>query len=253
MIRRELHDQLWWISQAQRCAVAAKIAEHVGNQRFLAISPKVAIAAANLDAGWTQIDLDQPARDATELNRGTVLELWQSSGDRAATVDPYAGLLVTLAGFWKSMAAGGSGLAQWDANDTRVRFDLNRFQHAMIERMEALRLQCGLRIDKPLKFGLAENSRDSAEKQLRIDFNWLQTIDTLSAALCRGGAPAMHLIAWARGNKSVELIADVHSLRATVNPWPFDLARIELPILAHPADGAAEARWFTIELAAFTI
>lgn len=260
MILREQRDETLLIPQAERCRVADTLASRVGNNQFDALSPSVRAATRWIDRAIDDA-LTTPT-DVRQLERAAQMTLWERSSREAAAIDPYAGLLLALRGFWNSIQAGTGSQTQWQDDSTRLRFDLNRFQHMMIELLEALRQQCGLRIDRPLKYGLAENTRDPRERRLRSDFEWLGLLAELSESVCRATPPITALSARPRGlGRPVAFTLEVSDTRLLLHPWPFDRARIELIVEARSVSRrdspmelvALPHKTFAIELGPLTI
>jgi hypothetical protein len=247
MIRRQMADQFWMITQQDHALLAGRLAEAWGNHRFARLDPdrqeSVIRGIALHDCGWPAHDerptLDEQGRprDVFHTPHVITLPLWMESARRAAEADPYAGLLVSL--HVLALSASSRLPAQpaterpFDPDRARERFELNRFQHAQIELQESLRQRLGLRTDLPLHFGLAESAADPREQKLVFDFRLLQAMDFLSLAICCTQPPGqetgpvyLHPGGMMRPLKLRRTTAD----RLGVNPWPFALARIESTI-----------------------
>lgn len=234
MIRRQVGDEYWLISQHEHALLSGELAKHAGHEAFEPPSGPEAVLGISLhDCGWPLHD-DQPTLnsrheplDVFEAPRPITLPVWLRSVEIAIEKDPYAGLLVSLHALALStLATGQSGAAakSWDLSDPRARFEINVFQHRMIELQEQLRRKLGMRTDLPLKCGLADDSKDPAEVRLIGDFRWLQAMDILSLALCCTEPPfKTYAPLGLRFSRS-------RDQRLIVKPWPFSVRKIELKV-----------------------
>ncbi|HEY0007929.1 MAG TPA: DUF3891 family protein, partial [Tepidisphaeraceae bacterium] len=119
--------------------------------------------------------------------------------------------------------------ARFDNQQLRQQFDLNKFQHAVIEHLEKLRAKAGLTTSKPLRLGLADGWSDSREEELKFDFKYLQVMDQLSLGICCTIPPHATSFAFFErpGGETVQLEIqrpDPGTLK--VAPWPFDREKI---------------------------
>ena len=280
MIRRQVGKEYWLIAQDDHAAISGRLAEHLGNDCFAApccASAKLGIAMH--DCGWPIHD-DHPTLnprhqplDVFESPRQVGLRIWDASVERALARDDYAGLLVSLHVLQLSLyATGQSPLSgdKWDLTDPRARFEVNRFQHKMIELQESLRQRLGLRTDRPLKHGLAEDSTDAREQRLKFDLRWLQLMDQLSLSICCTKPPFEKIgPVLARPGQEPAFLrvipCDSNVLR--LDPWPFGPEKVaaEVPYRPLPADpfasdadfqaayAAAATNRFTVTLLPHTI
>jgi hypothetical protein len=280
MIRRHVGPEYWLIAQHDHALISGELAEQLGNGHFTPPSSCSAILGTALhDCGWVLHD-DEPTLngdrvplDVFETPREIGLRVWEESAQRAATQDDYAGLLVSIHCLWLSIFASEqapiSG-SRWDLSDPRSRFELNRFQHNLIELQEALRQRLGLHTDRPLKHGLADDSQDPKEQKLVCDFRWLQAMDRLSLAICCTVPPfgSMEPVLPRVGGKpcAIQLARPKDDL-VIVKPWPFhgDTVAVAVPFRRIPAHTfasdhefresyrAAAVENFTVTLRANTI
>jgi hypothetical protein len=246
MIRRQVGaESFWLITQHDHAQVSGQLARHLGNASFAPPSSESAMLGIALhDCGWPIHD-DRPTLntnhqplDVFETPRELGLEVWDASAIRATQRDDYAGLLVSLHGLALSVFATSqspvvSG-SPWNMNDTRARFELNRFQHKMIELQESLRQRLGLRTDRPLKHGLAEEAGDAKEQRLTFDFRLLQAMDRLSLSICCTHPPfaAIEPLIPRPGEAAQSIrVARPRSDLLHLHPWIFasDEVRIDLP------------------------
>lgn len=242
MIRRQTSEGYWLFAQHDHAVLAGDLARQLGNAQFAPPEPfePVIQGIANHDAGWPLHDAHptlSPAKiplDVFESARQITHRVWLESANRATAIDPYAGLLVCLHGLALSaMSVSTNQPAKFDPQQLRQQFDLNKFQHQMIERLERLRPQVGLRIDRPLRLGLADGWTEPAEDRLRHNFRLLQAMDLLSLSICCTTPPDFipgH-VHTRPGSPTVKLQATrptPHELR--VSPWPFGVRRFEVSV-----------------------
>jgi len=240
MIRRQVAEEFWLIAQIDHAHLAGKLARHFGNTLFQVPQPfeQVVTAVAEHDAGWPLHD-DSPTLNAKGLPLDVFetpwqigLPVWSASADRAERNGPMTGLLVSLHSLALSVFAASSNVSmqheQFDLSQQQAQFEFNKFQHREIERQERLRQKLGMRLDRPLKYGLADEGADEAEDRLRFNFRLLQAMDLCSLAICctkppadhtfdvhqKIGAPAIHMELRREGNDLL------------VEPWPFDVESI---------------------------
>ena len=282
MIRRRAGDEWWLIRQADHAAVAADLARHVGNRDFARPEPfgDWLAAVARHDDGWIDHDdgrIDgQPTltaagepRDFAESPAPLALPVWTRSADLAGRAGDAVGLLVGLHGLHLSADAVGRPTPgerrrgeSFDADDLPTRFAVNKFQHAEVERQEALRERLGLRVDRPLRLGLAERlppgrdeaASDPAELDLMSRFFLLRAMDQLSLAACRDRAPPGRIAPVCPRPGSTALALSVERPTPSlvrVTPWPFDAPRVgvAVPYRALPARPFADARDYRDALA----
>jgi hypothetical protein len=239
MIRRRNESGLLLIRQVEHARLSAELAAAVGNDRFATVLPRdqVLQAVELHDAGWPLHD-DAPTvtprgepTDAFEMPLETALRIWSASTEIARDADAYAGLLVSLHGIALSQhVRPASGHSQ------KENFALIKFQHAQIEIQESLRVQLAMRVDMPLRHGLAEAGGKADEDLLLRNFRLLEFADQLSLNLCfdqcrfadvtlipQHGASVVHLTLWRRDTGNFVL-----------DPWPFHGQELQLTVAALP-------------------
>jgi hypothetical protein len=266
MIRREVGSDFFLITQTDHAALSGQLAQHFGGGRFARPSPRAITAVNQHDAGWSLHDDDPTLNDrhrpldVFEVPRPLALQVWAVSADRAEVVDPYAGLLVSLHSLARSIYANTHLPARekFDIAQMQAQFDLNKFQHREVERQEQLRNQLGFRIDIPLKHGLAEQGKSPEDDRIAFDFRLLQAMDLLSLCLCCTHLPAQETneVLTAPDGRAIKL--KIHrDVRGNlhVNPWPFDVKRLELqvPFRRLPARDDADVEDFRRRYRAATI
>lgn len=242
MIRRQTTEGFWLITQHDHAAVAGALARHLGNEQFVRPDPFEAtvLGITHHDSGWPLHD-DHPTLSAARLPldvfespRQITHRVWLESANRAIAIDPYAGLLVCLHGLALSAASVSANQpAKFDPQQLRQQFDLNKFQHQMIERIEHLRPQVGLRIDRPLRLGLADSWTEPAEEMLKYNLRMLQAMDVLSLSICCTTPPdfiAAH-VPPTPGAQGVKLkITRPTPNEVRVSPWVFGVAHLEVSV-----------------------
>jgi len=281
MIRRQVDTEYWLIAQDDHAKIAGELARNIGNSRFVGPSSPSAILGITLhDCGWPIHDehptLNQQRlpRDVFESTREVGLPVWEASAERAAAQDAYAGLLVSLHSLALSVFATSSAPIsgqRWDLSDPRARFEVNRFQHGMIELQEGLRERLGMRTDRPLKYGLCEDPVDDPlEQKLLFDFRWLQAMDQISLSVCCTKTPFSRIgpILPKPGAAPQTLkVARPSDTQLWLDPWPFDVPQISVQVpfrrlsdqrfadeqQFRAAYGAAQVEQFTATLTAHTI
>ena len=244
MIRRDAGGDFLLITQVDHANVAEQLAAHFGNGKFarpLPLEPLLTAVAMH-DQGWPLHD-DEPTLngrglplDVFEVPRSIALTVWAASAERAAAVDRYAGLLVSLHSLSLSIHASSAPPGKhekFDVQKMHEQFAVNKFQHREVERQEELRHALGFNTDVPLKHGLAEAKVSPDEDRVRFDFRLLQAMDLLSLCLCCSNLP--------QGETNDVLkstTADPIKLKLRrrpdgvlhVDPWPFDVDRIEIRV-----------------------
>jgi hypothetical protein len=258
MIRRDVGAEYWLFFQHDHARLAAEIAAALRSP----LSDSARLGIELHDIGWKThddnptVDSEHRPLDVFETPRQLALPIWQDSAQQAADRDPFAGLLVSLHGLALSLfATGASPLAgcRWDMAEPRVRFEVNRFQHRMIEMQESLRRKLGLSVNLPLQHGLAEQSTDPRERQLEFDYRWLAVMDQISLCICCTNPPFQCLQPAPESPGGKPMALDVRrpdSQTLTLSPWPFNSAQLNvsipyrpIPVREYPDDAALRAEF----------
>lgn len=230
MIRRQVGQEYWLVTQDDHARLSGELARHLAGGCIPHPSCEAARLAIEMhDSGWPLHD-DQPTLnprkqplDVFESPRPVTIPVWERSAELAMARDPYTGLLVSLHVFGLSIFAvehGSSISSTWSLTDARARFEINRFQHRMIEIQETLRRQLGMRTDLPLTHGVSDDASDPAEVRLKQDFACLRAMDQLSLCICCTKPPVKKL---EPPGVRVEYVGDeIH-----LDPWPFAIETIE--------------------------
>jgi hypothetical protein len=235
MIRRHVGDEFWLITQDDHAQISGHFAAAIGNDLFSPLSSTPAILGIALhDCGWPLHD-DQPILndenlplDVFETPRDIALKIWEASAENAVRRDNYAGLLVSLHSLGLSVYVAGLSST---LTDPRNLFEMNRFQHKMVELQESLRQRLGMKNDRPLKHGLSMDARDPREQKLLFDFRWLAALDRLSLAICCTQPPfdAMEILPRiGEPTMSIKIVRDGNEL--LLDPWPMNNSRIEIDV-----------------------
>jgi hypothetical protein len=249
MIRRGTSGSLILISQHEHSRLCGEMARKLGNALFASPLPFAATIGAitEHDCGWAAHD-QWPALNEKglpshvfEAEMGTALDAWAKSVDQVAASHPYAGLLVSL----HTMAlANRASMREPEGSDELSRqqaFRVRRFVHRQIEMQESLRGRLGMRIDLPLRGGLAELGRSPEEDLLRANFFLLEFLDQLSLNLCfdqlifsrvdavypRPGEPSIGVRVGREANGVMRL-----------DPWPFNSEQLDFDVPARSIRGA---------------
>ena len=243
MIRRDTDRGLILISQHDHSLLCGEMARRLGNALFASPLPfdSTVRAIAEHDCGWAAHDqwpaLNERGLPAHvfEAEMATALDAWGKSVDQIIAADAYAGLLVSL----HTMAlANRASMRQPEGADEFSRqqaFRLRRFVHRQIELQESLRDRLGMRIDLPLRGGMAEPGRSPEEDLLRANFYLLEFLDQLSLNLCfdqlvfgrieavypRPSEPSIGARVGREGNGAMRL-----------DPWPFNSETVEFEVPA---------------------
>ncbi|GIW76921.1 MAG: hypothetical protein KatS3mg104_1984 [Phycisphaerae bacterium] len=239
MIRRQTLQGYELITQDDHAILAEDLARQVDAEFMHSPDPAEAtfLGIRHHDAGWRLFDdlpVLSPAKiplDVFEAPRHITHRAWLKSADKAVSVHPYAGLLVCLHGLSLSaMNVSSNSPVRFDPQQLRQQFELNKFQHQMIEKLESLRGQIGLRIDRPLRLGLADGWTDPEEEKLKHNFRFLQAMDVLSLWVCCTHLPSALSASLSRAPGQPLFRMNVHRLSAEelrLDPWIFRYDRVE--------------------------
>lgn len=230
MIRHPQGDAFLLFSQHDHALLSGRLAERISGSLIARPSPQTIQGIALHDCGWPLHD-EEPTLNANgdplhvfETPPAIATSVWSASARRAANVDPYSGLLVSLHVLHLSLMSQASHPAPKDV------FELNKFQHAQIELQERLRTAVGLRIDRPLTHGLAPPGTSTAEDQLLFDFRLLRAMDALSLALLCAEKLSITmdgLLSRPGGEPlSISLLRPAE-FTVRLDPWPFEASPLE--------------------------
>jgi hypothetical protein len=233
MIRHRRGNEFFLFTQHDHALLAGKLAEEISGSVLARPSAATISGIALHDCGWPLHD-DRPTLNAKgeplhvfETPPKIATRNWTASARGAADVDPYAGLLVSLHVLHLSLMSQASHTAPDDV------FELNKFQHAQIERQEELRPKVGLRIDRPLTHGLAAPGISAAEDLLLFDFRLLRAMDALSLALLCS-EPLSITMDGLRAKPGGALIyvsvERPEEFTVRLEPWPFRAGPLEYPV-----------------------
>jgi hypothetical protein len=254
MIRRLEGKDFLLICQPHHAHAAGEMAKRFGNALFPPPTPfdPVILGVSEHDCGWTEADRN-PHRnvrgwplDIFDGDWEHSLEIWAQSAALMAERNPYSGLLVSL--HVMHLAAQASQSLRDAQHDSvrRTAFLFNRFNQKQVELQENLRIKLGMRVDQPIRGGIADAGRSPEEDLLRGNFRMLQFLDQISLVACYDNVIFSSLIGL-QGRKA-DAVVDVRIRRTApgnfqLAPWPFDVETIELTI---PARRIA-ARKYTVD------
>jgi hypothetical protein len=243
MIRRDQGNEFVLITQQDHALLSGELARHVGNGLFARPAPfdRVIQGISLHDCGWPTHD-NHPTLNANgqprhvfESTPDISLPIFTTSVDRVIAKDKYAGLLVSL--HTMALVAHAATHQSEDASENARQelFRLNRFLHRQIEIQEGVRLSLGMRIDLPLRGGLAGPGRSEDEDLLLANFHLLEFLDQLSLILCfdRMVFDKVRPLFSQPGTAPLEMRIERESENIVrVDPWPFDVEQIEMQIPA---------------------
>ncbi len=223
MIRHRQGSDFLLITQNDHAVAAGLLAVHVGNGTFAPPSPfgPTITAISMHDSGWPLNDnsplLDEQGFPLHVMESPPRISTcaWSESTARAAAVNDYTGLLVSLHGLRLSALVGSRGRPGHPAD----LFELNKFQHRQIEIQETLRKRLGLRIDRPLELGLANPGCDEDEDLLRFNYRLLTAMDQISLDACCS-EPLFHSIDGVHPRPGTKRSRSASSIpRLSSSPW----------------------------------
>jgi hypothetical protein len=200
------------VGQLSHAWLSGQIARAWGNDRFPGPDPReeIALGAEQHDIGWAEFDLDPPfnpdsglPRNFLELSVEEHLEIWRGAPERLVSQSLHAALVVSMHG--RSL----SELRARATGDASPALQ----EHIEEERARQDRLRALLGV-----------SEDAAERTRRLMWTW----DGLSLALCNDWRPfTARDVPGADGLVDIELRPHAGG-GATLEPWPFATAELEL-------------------------
>jgi hypothetical protein len=261
MIRHRHGSDNFLITQDDHAGLSGRLAEHFGNERFAAPLPRKQVidAISMHDCGWPLHD-DTPTLNPAgsplhvfESPISISTRVWSESTRRAAEIDPYTGLLVSLHVLALSATVHKHDTTPAERDEHRQElFLLNQFHQDQIELQDGLRRQLGLRTDIPLRLGLAKADggfRDERENLLAFNYKLLRLMDRLSLELC-----CSEELPWKIDDLPPRPGAEPIDIRVirlgqgqiAIDPWPFLAGRLEfgVPFRRVPATPFSDAEMF---------
>ena len=257
MIRHRSGNDFLLFTQNDHALFAGELARRVGNERFAPPAPfePTVRGIAMHDSGWPLHD-DAPVLDrhgwpmhVLQSTLEIAVQVWNASVELSSAHHPWSGLLVSQHVLRLSaLPHEGSG-RDGKQPDTRVVFELNKFQHRQIEIQEALRHSLGLRTDIALRLGLAQPGTNEDEDLLLVAAGWMRVLDSISLDICcdRPLFDAIDYIFPKGGVQPVRLtIGHRARFALTLDPWPFDAPQIasEIPFRRVPVRAYASLEDF---------
>jgi hypothetical protein len=243
MIRRAYQNELLIIAQNDHAELAGQLVKHLGNGLFAAPVPlaPMGLAVAEHDRGWIRQDArpqfnpEKLPAHVFEIGHAISLAAWTESVNLAAAKDPYAALLISLHSMRLATHVANRPVSQHDQTARVQTFKVQQFLHLQIEIQETLRRQLGLRVDVPLRGGLAERGTSPEEDLLASNFYLMQLLDQVSLNLCFDEVlfDSVGNISPRPGARPVTIQIDRPDIRVMrLDPWPFDDAVIDLKVPA---------------------
>jgi hypothetical protein len=241
MIRRDVSGGFVLIQQHDHSLLSGELGRQVGNGLFAAPCPfeAVVLAIAEHDCGWVQADQrpglnakGQPAH-VFEGDIQTALAAWDSSVNAVSARDKYAGLLVSLHTMALANVVAAREPEPADDQARQKAFRIRRFVHRQIEVQEMLRRELAMRVDLPLRGGLAEEGRAPDEDLLRANFFLLEFLDQLSLNLCFDRLVFQRFeMLYPRAGEGAMTARFQRDARGIfrLDPWPFNVERMDLEI-----------------------
>ncbi|HWE03172.1 MAG TPA: DUF3891 family protein [Tepidisphaeraceae bacterium] len=258
MIRHQHGNEYFLFTQDDHGRFSGALADHFGNQRFVAPEPRKAVleAVAMHDRGWPVHDHLPTLNDkglplhVFETPISITAPVWSESVRLAREVDSYTAFLVSLHVFHLSaLSYQHYSDPQHRQRNAKSIFELNKFQQSQIELQEQFRREMGLRTDVPLELGLAPRGNGAAETSLRYNYQLLKAMDQISlGVLCSGRVfTTIEDVAPSPGGDPLEIhVGYPAEWMVSITPWPFDVESIEAeaPFRRVPARAYANVEEF---------
>lgn len=252
MIRHPQGDDFLLIAQDDHARLSGRLAEQVGNERFATPVPRKQVidGIALHDCGWPVHD-EEPTLNkeglplhVLESPMPVATRVWTESARRAAAVDPYTGLLVSL----HVLALSAFARRHDDTPHERYEnshdlFLLNQFQQDQIELQDELRRRLGMRTDLPRRLGLAHGGpgfKDDREDLLTFNYNLLKMMDRLSLDACCTEPlfPKIEGVFPRPGGEPVDVrVEHPGEGHLAIDVWPFGVGELEFPISCRRVPG----------------
>ena len=248
MIVAEVEDQYRLVTQPDHSRQVGRLARHWGTDRFDAPEPRHSclVAAEVHDNGWWEYDLqphlvDGAPAGVTDPDSETWTGFYRRGPDRAAAMDPYAGLLVSMHGTGVKQQRYGWDESVPDASDEFAEFIAaqEQFQRERMAEMTDTE-RFGAYATDAERTGLETiQSRDTGEfddavPRLWTNYRLLQTWDMLSLYCCRNGSLSPARITGVPGGPASETttlsLEPVGERTVRIDPYPFDTAPLSVPV-----------------------
>ena len=248
MIVARADDQYRLVTQPDHSRQVGHIARHWGNDQFGAPEPRHAclVAAEVHDNGWWEYDLQPHLVDGEpagilDPNSDAWADFYRQGPDRAAAVDSYAGLLVSMHGTGVKQQRYGWDEAVPDGSDGFAKFiaDQEQFQRDRLAEM-ADTDRFGPYATEAERAGLATiHSGDANEfgddvPQIWTNYRLLQTWDMLSLYWCRNWSLPADRITGVPSGPETEVTAlsldPIDDRTVRIDPYPFDTTPLSVPV-----------------------
>ena len=244
MIVAETAEAYRFVTQPDHAELAGTFAEHWGNEAFEAPGPPAAVvlAAHDHDDGWRAYDRrphlhdDGTPVDFREMSADPWVDLYDEGIEAVASVDPYAGLLVSMHG--AGLRNRRYGLSPgWPETAPAFEAFVEREEERQVELARSVRDAEGPSrlddVDLDLLAALHETGGPpdatlAAGSPLWRNYRLLQAWDTLSLSFCTSVSPPSYpkidSIPTGAGGAEVSLSIEAEADGAfRVDPYPFDV------------------------------
>ena len=210
------------ISQIEHAHLAGRLAEHWGAAPFEPLVPKAELlwAIYHHDDGWRDWDQSpdiEPKRGAprafTEMEIDDSVSIWARSIAVAAEAGPLEGYVV--AGHFRALARRGAAWRKADPAWPRAQAFIDRNERQMLVWLEAWQ---------------AEDPRTNTKAVADLALSQLQFFDSLSLWFCCAAATDPDTVPTPKGPELT--LSPLEPGRFCLNPWPLDVARMNLEVAA---------------------
>jgi hypothetical protein len=266
MIVTESAGRYRLVTQPAHSRQAGRLARHWGNDRFDAPDPHHActVAAAVHDNGWWAYDrqphlVDGAPADILDPEKAEWTAFYERGPERAAAVDPYAGLLVSLHGTGVKRQRYGWDRSIPDGSTQYAAFieRQERFQRELFDRLADDDRYARLAgpeeraaLETLHETGTLDPEGDGEAPRLWTNYRLLQTWDRLSLALC-WNAP---LRATTLGPVPVDAPSTVTidaepagERRLRLDPYPFDTDPLPAPVAGRVVPATVDSERALVE------
>lgn len=252
IIARLANKSFRCITQHEHGKVAGLCAMQWGSGEFESLTPdgSVVTAVFTHDIGWQEFDqrprikTDQETGNYTpvnfyELPPQTWVEMYEQGIDTVASIDPYAGLLISLHGV--GLQNRRYGLApDWSGPSMEFRGFIQREQERQRELMEDLSKQGDSRVSSADRTTLTQLQNDNQNPErytgrLWCNYKLLQALDTLSHILCATTNPTVDAtIEHTPVSVDTDVSLEIRSEAANtyqLDPYPFTRDPLVIPAI----------------------
>jgi hypothetical protein len=245
VIVRRVNGRLLLIRQVDHGALSGEFARHWGNQHVERPAPleSVALASAMHDHGWLDKD-EEPLFDAQrqaplhwrDIRVPDHIAFYGEGARRAAALDPYAGLLVSMhcAGIYTRR------YGTYPVKMSKLTDAVREITEAFVAEQEAFQADLKRRVWNP------SQRRSEFERRLWTQYDQLQIWDRLSLFVCLNdlkppSADRLGPLPVAVDGPVVDLTVEVvDNGVVALDPYPFDVPALEASV---PARAVPDRRY----------